>query len=225
MMYNSLIISEQEVTVGSRITILNMMNHVYMVTIIGQIKPWGHFKRRTTCFIQHMEQVQSSLPGKMKFGDIRSSREMMSVIAKGCVNRSSSAHYHITNVSALVMMLEDSIATTQRTIWNSIAMPYFRQSSISYLWVGGYIKRNKFNEGNIVFPDALSKMLLIALNCLLQACLALHCPVHSQEARHIWSHLTICLYICFWVLDPVTCCIPGASHQQAGGGWPMGHGW
>jgi len=51
------------------------------------------------------------------------------------------------------MILEISIATTERTLWNIKAMPYFRETSISFFWVCGCNKLNKFNEGNSVFAD------------------------------------------------------------------------
>jgi len=50
-------------------------------------------------------------------------------------------------------MLENSIAKTQRTLWNSQALPYFREILISFLSVCGYNKLNEFNEGNLVFAD------------------------------------------------------------------------
>jgi len=54
------------------------------------------------------------------------------------------------------MTLENSIATTQKTLWNVNAMPYFREISISFFSVCGYNKLNKFSEGNVVFADARS---------------------------------------------------------------------
>jgi len=54
-------------------------------------------------------------------------------------------------------------------------------------------------------PGMLSRTLLIALDGTLLACLALRSQVHSQEARHSQSHLTICSHVCSWVLDPETC--------------------
>ena len=42
--------------------------------------------------------------------------------------------------------------------------------------------------------------------------------VHSPEARHSQSHLTICSHVCSWVLDPETCRVTGARHREAGGG-------
>jgi hypothetical protein len=37
----------------------------------------------------------------------------------------------LTKVDTLVITPENSIATTQRTLWNSKAQPYFRNTSIS----------------------------------------------------------------------------------------------
>jgi hypothetical protein len=51
--------------------------------------------------------------------------------------------------------LENSIATTQRTVWNSKAMQYFREISISFFGVCGYNKLTKFNDGHLVFADVL----------------------------------------------------------------------
>jgi len=42
--------------------------------------------------------------------------------------------------------------------------------------------------------------------------------VHSPEARHSQSHLTICSHVCSWVLDPETCWVAGGRHREAGGG-------
>ena len=57
------------------------------------------------------------------------------------------------SVGTLVVTLENTFATTRRTLWNSQAMQYFRETSISFFWVCGYNKLNKFNEGDLVFPD------------------------------------------------------------------------
>jgi len=53
-------------------------------------------------------------------------------------------------------MLDNSIGISQRTLWNSQAMPYVRETLIPYFWVCRYNKLNKFNEGNLVFADAAS---------------------------------------------------------------------
>ena len=66
-----------------------------------------------------------------------------------------------TKVGTLVVTLENSIATTQRTLWNIKAMPYFRETSISFFQVCGYNKLNKFNQGNVVFSDVCSE----SVNC------------------------------------------------------------
>jgi hypothetical protein len=52
------------------------------------------------------------------------------------------------------MMLENSIAMTQRTLWNSKALPYFRETSISLFRVCGENKLNRYNQGDLVFADA-----------------------------------------------------------------------
>jgi hypothetical protein len=71
------------------------------------------------------------------------------------------------SMGTLVMTLENNIATTQRTLWNSKAMTYFRETSISFFWVGGYNKLNQFNEGDLVFADGLgdSKVFGTSYNC------------------------------------------------------------
>jgi len=66
-----------------------------METIIGQIKPWGSLKTRTTRFIKRMERVLSSSRGLIELGNLEVCREMICDIAKGGVNRSSSARCHI----------------------------------------------------------------------------------------------------------------------------------
>ena len=42
--------------------------------------------------------------------------------------------------------------------------------------------------------------------------------VHSPEARHSQSHLTICSHVCSWVLDLQICWVAGPSHWEAEGG-------
>jgi len=61
------------------------------------------------------------------------------------------------------MTVENSIATTQWTLWNSVAMPYFRETWISFFGVCGHTKQNIFNKENSVFANnsaALSNLLL-----------------------------------------------------------------
>ena len=53
----------------------------------------------------------------------------------------------------LVLTFENNIIITQRTLRNVKARPYFREISISFLWVRGYNKLNQFNEGNLIFAD------------------------------------------------------------------------
>jgi len=55
--------------------------------------------------------------------------------------------------STIIIARTNRIATTQRTLWNSKAMPYFSETSISFFWVCGYNKLNKFNEWDLVFAD------------------------------------------------------------------------
>ena len=57
-------------------------------------------------------------------------------------------------VGTLTVKLENSIATTQRTLWKFKAMPYFKETSISLFWVCGYNQLNNYNEGNVVVADA-----------------------------------------------------------------------
>jgi len=61
------------------------------------------------------------------------------------------------------MILEHSIATTQRTLWKVKAMPYFRETSISFVRVCGYNKLNEFNEGNVVFADVTTDQIGVLL--------------------------------------------------------------
>jgi len=88
-------VEQLQLTEHSGINQLNIVNHFCMVTIIGQIKPWGCLKTRTTCFSQHWKRVQSSSWGQIELGDIQVSRETICNIAKESVNNSSSACGHI----------------------------------------------------------------------------------------------------------------------------------
>jgi len=87
---------------------------------------------------------------------------MICDIANGSVNRSSSACYHIHKSGYIVCDTWNSIAMTQRTLWNSQAMPYVRDTSISIFRVCWYNKVNQFNEGNLVFADEVH---LIGFSC------------------------------------------------------------
>jgi len=49
---------------------LNIANHFCMVTIIGQTKPWGSFKTRTTFFKKFMEQGPSASRGQIELRDL-----------------------------------------------------------------------------------------------------------------------------------------------------------
>jgi len=137
----------------SYINKLTIVNYFCMITIIGQIKPWGSSKTYTTHCIKRIKRVLSWSWGQIQLGDKGVCREMICDIAKGSVNRSSSAHCHMHKVGTLAVTLENSITTTQRTLWYSTAMAHFRETSISFFWVCGYNKLNKFNEWNLVFAD------------------------------------------------------------------------
>ena len=70
-------------------------------------------------------------------------------------------------------------------------------------------------------PCMLIRTLLISLDGTNLGCLAQWFQVHSQEARHSQSHLTVGSDVCFWVLDPEDFWVPGARHQVATGGWQV----
>jgi len=53
-----------------------------------------------------------------------------------------------------------------------------------------------------------------------------HSQVHSPEATHYQSHLTICSHACLWVLHRETCWVAAATHREADGGRQVaGCGW
>jgi hypothetical protein len=95
MMYNSPAMVELQATEWSYMKKLNIVSLNCMVTIIGQIKPSGSLKTRTTWFIPHIEWVLWSSQEQTIFGEVGVYREMICDIAKGCVNHSSSACCHI----------------------------------------------------------------------------------------------------------------------------------
>jgi len=76
------------------------------------------------------------------------------------------------------MTLENSIATTQRTLWNSKAMPYFRETSISFFSVCGYKKLNKVNEGDLVVADVRPWTPGLLLNAHKACCMT--CAMHGM---------------------------------------------
>jgi len=96
IMHNPLVMVEQlQGTERSCINKLNIVNHLCMVTIIGQIMPWGSVKTRCICIIKCTEQVLSSSQRRIKLGYIGVYWEMICDISKGSANCSSSAGYHI----------------------------------------------------------------------------------------------------------------------------------
>jgi len=72
---------------------LNIVNHCCMGTIIGQIEPWGSLKTRTAQLIKRKERVLSIKRGSTELSNVGVCREMSCNIAKGSVNRSSSASH------------------------------------------------------------------------------------------------------------------------------------
>jgi hypothetical protein len=66
-----------------------------MVTIIGEIKPWGSLTTTTTGFIKRIQRELSASWRLIELGDVGACRGMIRDIAKGSVNRSSSARCHI----------------------------------------------------------------------------------------------------------------------------------
>lgn len=59
----------------------------------------------------------------------------------------------VATVGTLVVTIQNIIMTTQRTLRNVQAMPYIRETTVSFFSVCGYQKLNIFNEGNLVFAD------------------------------------------------------------------------
>jgi hypothetical protein len=56
-------------------------------------------------------------------------------------------------VGTLVVTLQISIVTTERILWITKAMPYFRETLISFFLVCGFNKLNKVDEGDLVYAD------------------------------------------------------------------------
>jgi len=65
------------------------------------------------------------------------------------------------NVGTVVVTLDNSMASTHRTLRNVEAMLYFRETSILFFWICGYNTLNKFNEGNWVFADVQGEISLV----------------------------------------------------------------
>jgi hypothetical protein len=64
---------------------------------------------------------------------------------------------HSKTVVTVVMTLENSITMTQSTLWNSKAMPYFRETSISFVLICAYNKLNQLNEEDLDFSDGYGR--------------------------------------------------------------------
>jgi len=133
---------------------LNILNHFSILAIIGQIKPWGFLKSRTTSFIKCMKWVLLSSRGLIELGEVGVCSYMICDIGERSENHSSMLIVIFAIVSTLVLTLENHIPMTQKILWNSKAMPYFRETAISFFfWVCGYIKLYKLNEGDLVLGD------------------------------------------------------------------------
>jgi hypothetical protein len=76
---------------------LNILNHSCMVTIIGQIKPWGFLKPRTALFIERMEQEPSPWRALIKLGEVGLHLAMILDIPIAAASCSCSSHRHIWN--------------------------------------------------------------------------------------------------------------------------------
>jgi len=79
---------------SSGIIKLNIVNNFSLVTISGQIMPWGSGKTWTTHFINQMKGVLSSLQGQIELQDIQACWITIFDIAKGSANYSSNAGCH-----------------------------------------------------------------------------------------------------------------------------------
>jgi hypothetical protein len=119
-----------------------LVNHICMVTNIGQIGPWWSLKQCTTHCVEHMDWLQSLSWGQMELDDIGVSQEMISGIGKGSVNCLSGVGCHIRKSGYIGCDAWNGIVTTERTLRNFGAMPYFREISISFFWVCRYNKLN-----------------------------------------------------------------------------------
>jgi len=73
--------------------------------------------------------------------------------------------------------------------------------------------------------ESLSSTLFITLGGTLPAYLALCSQIHSPEARHSQSHLTMCSHVCSCVLGPETCWVAGARQQEVWSWWRLAGGW
>ena len=74
---------------------LHIVNHFCMVTIIGQIKPRGSWRTRTTRFIERVERVLLPSREQSEPGQVGVYREMLCDIAKVVWTIFSSTRCHI----------------------------------------------------------------------------------------------------------------------------------
>jgi hypothetical protein len=135
-----------------------------MVTIIGQIQPWGFLKTITKHFIEDIEGVLLSSCIEIKLGDVGVCQEWIWNIAKGSVKCSSSAYWHIHNSGytgrkAWTQCCSNSINTPEQssnTIFRSILNLMF--------WICEYHELNQLNEENLVFADEVGWNYIIEYN-------------------------------------------------------------
>jgi hypothetical protein len=102
---------------------LNILNHFHMVTIFDEIMPRGSLKTRTKHLIRCTEWQLLSSQGHIQLGNIAVCREMICDIGKEVW---TVCHIRVATfaiVDTVVVTVENSIAITQTTRWNSNAMP------------------------------------------------------------------------------------------------------
>ena len=68
-------------------------------------------------------------------------------------------------------------------------------------------------------PSLLEYMLPSELSRCSQVHSRARSLLHSPEAKHSQSHLTICSHVCSWVLDPETCWVAGTMHREVYSRW------
>jgi len=88
----------------------------------------------------------------------------------------------VATVGTLVMTLEKSIARIHITLWNVKAMPYFRETLISFFPVCGFNSLNKFNEGQVIFDN---------VGCA-ATCPESHNPMHRVQNSYSCSVFCWC---------------------------------
>jgi len=140
-----------------------------MVSIIGQIKPWGCLRKKPHASLNIWSEYYHQCEDKSNWSMQGNRAKSFIIMPNEVWTFRPVLVITFARVGTPVMTLGNSIVTTQRTLWNVKAMPYFSETLISFFWVCGYNKLIEFTEGNLVFADVTISSEAVSTTVLLSA--------------------------------------------------------